>query len=148
MWSRWLLGIASGIALAVAAVLRMDALAVAAFAGLALAILLPAHVLQHLFARLRRAGPLEFDPWSEPSVKEALDAAPQEVRAKAEAEARRVGERLGKAMNSLGRFANETRAEIAALGVRTTAVEEELLALIARVRELEAKYRQGRAEKS
>lgn len=137
MRSRLMLGLSSTSVLVLAAVLRMDALAVAAFAGLALAIILPDPVLQDVFARLRRAGPLEFDPVKEPSVKEALDSVAQEVRAKAEEAAREVGNRLGTAMGTWWKFANVVRAELAALGVRVTAIEEEVISVRDRVGKLE-----------
>jgi hypothetical protein len=141
MRSRWLLGIASAAVLVLVAVLRMDALAVAAFAGLALAILLPNQVLQDMFARLRRAEPLEFDPVKEPSVKKALDAVDDDVRAKAEENAREVSNRLGRQMDTVARFANAVRAELAALGVRVTAIEEVLVSVRDRVHKLEAAAR-------
>jgi len=77
----------------------------------------------------------------EPSVKRALDATPEDARKKAEAEAREVGERLGRSMETWAKFANAVRAELAALGVRMTATEEELTALIVKVRALEEKCR-------
>lgn len=120
---RWVFAIVSGLALVASVYLRMEALAVVALLTLGIAVL-RSEMFQGLAERLRKAGPLEFDP-----VRRALEAIPERERPKAEEEARETMERLGKDMFNVNRFANSVRAELAAPSVRMTAVELTLNAL-------------------
>lgn len=108
--------------LAVAIFLRMEILAVAALASLALAVL--PTVFESLIERLRKLGPAEFDPL----VKRALETVPKDKLPTAEREVREREARM-EAARSWAQLINLIRAELAALGVRVTALEEELAAL-------------------
>lgn len=108
--------------LAVAIFLRMEILAVAALASLALAVL--PTVFESLIERLRKLGPAEFDPL----VRRALEAVPKDKLPTAEREVREREARM-EAARSWAQLINLIKAELAALGVRVTALEEELAAL-------------------
>lgn len=108
--------------LAVAIFLRMEILAVAALASLALAVL--PTVFESLIERLRKLGPAEFDPL----VKRALETVPKDKLPTAEREVREREARM-EAARSWVQLINLIKAELAALGVRVTALEEELAAL-------------------
>lgn len=119
---RWVFGITSAMVLAVAIFLRMEILAVAALASLALAVL--PTVFESLIERLRKLGPAEFDPL----VKRALETVPKDKLPTAEREVREREARM-EAARSWAQLINLIKAELAALGVRVTALEEELAAL-------------------
>lgn len=119
---RWVFGITSAMVLAVAIFLRMEILAVAALASLALAVL--PTVFESLIERLRKLGPAEFDPL----VKRALETVPKDKLPTAEREVREREARM-EAARSWVQLINLIKAELAALGVRVTALEEELAAL-------------------
>lgn len=120
---RWVFGIASTVVLAVSIYLRMEILAIAALAALALAVL--PTVFESLVERLRKLGPAEFDP----IVKKALEAVPKDKLPIAEKEVRERAARMEVAARDWFRLMNLIRAELAALGVRVTALEEELAAV-------------------
>lgn len=107
--------------------MRMEILAIGALASLAL-VLLPT-VFESLVERLRRLGPAEFDPL----VKRALEAVPKDKLSIAEKEVQERAARMEAASRNWFTLINLIRAELAALGVRVTALEEELAAVRAHI---------------
>lgn len=128
-WARWLLGVISLALLVLAVVRGFQVVVLGALATLLVA--LAPGMFEGLVLRLRRLGPAEFDS---AVVKDALAGVPEHVRAKAEREAEARIRRLEAMMGDLPRLLNEIVAEIAALGVRLTAVEEEIADLKGRLR--------------
>lgn len=128
-WARWVLGVVSLALLFVAIMRELQFVVLGALATLLIA--LAPVMFEGLMLRLRRFGPAEFDA---AAVKDALAGIPEQVRAKAEREAEARIHRLGAKMGDLPRLLNAIVAEVAALGVRVTAIEEEIAALRARIR--------------
>lgn len=124
---RWVFGITSAVVLGVSIYMRMEILAIGALASLAL-VLLPT-VFESLVERLRRLGPAEFDPL----VKRALEAVPKDKLSIAEKEVQERAARMEAASRNWFTLINLIRAELAALGVRVTALEEELAAVRAHI---------------
>lgn len=126
---RLILGFVSLVAFGLAVWKEMELLAIAGLVFLTLSVLPMA--LRNLMDRLRRAGPFEFDTPVDEALKAVTDNA---VRSKAKQQAREIDARLQQAMGNWSRFMNVLRAEVAALGVRITATEEELISLLAKLR--------------
>jgi polyhydroxyalkanoate synthesis regulator phasin len=83
---------------------------------------------------MKKAGPFEFDPVQKTQqVQEALRKVSPDVQRKAEEDAKQISLRLEKSMTTWVSFASLVRAELAALGVRVTAIEEEIAAFRARL---------------
>ncbi len=118
--ARWLLGIISTLTLAISVWRELQFLGIAALAVLTLTV--SPKLLQSLADRLAELpGGFKFHP----NLKDVLNSVPEGVRATAEEDAEGSIQRLEDAMGNWSRFANALRAEIAALSVRMTAVEEE-----------------------
>lgn len=124
---RWLLGFLFLSTLVLGVARNLQAITIASMIGLAL-IILP-RLFADLAQRVERLGPIVLRP----PVNEALQHVRPESREQAEQQARAIDERLRASMKTWQRFVNALRGEIAALGVRITALEEEHAALRARI---------------
>lgn len=124
---RWLLGFLFLSMLVFGVIKNLQVIAIAAMSGLALVIL--PRPFEDLAQRVERLGPIAIRP----QVSEALEQVRPESRERAEQQAREIDERLRVSMKSWQRFVNTLRAEIVALGVRITALEEESSALRSRI---------------